>query len=80
MINDDETEVGKVHLGVVHIFDVETPDVQPREAEIIDAGFSPVGELLADLDGFESWSRICLEALFQKIPEAAGYPDGARIR
>ena len=40
------------------------PDVAPRETEIIDAGFRPVTELLADLDGFESWSRICLQALF----------------
>ncbi len=64
LINDDETEVGKVHLGVVHIFDVETPDVRPRETEIMDAGFHRVADLLANLDGFESWSRICLEALF----------------
>ena len=71
LINDDETEVGKVHLGVVHIFEVETQDVQPREAEIMDAGFHPVSQLLADTDGFESWSRICLEALF---PKAAGPP------
>lgn len=65
LINDDETEVGKVHLGVVHLFEVESPHVRPRESEIVDAGFHPVTELLADLDGFESWSRICLEALFQ---------------
>jgi len=64
LINDDETEVGKVHLGVVHLFDVESPDVRPREADIRDARFCPVQELLANLDGFESWSRICLEALF----------------
>jgi predicted NUDIX family phosphoesterase len=64
LINDDETEVGKVHLGVVHVFDVQTPDVKPREKEIVDARFHPVAELLADLDGFESWSRICLQALF----------------
>ncbi len=25
LINDDETEVGKVHLGVVHLFDVDIP-------------------------------------------------------
>ena len=25
LINDDESEVGKVHLGVVHIFDVDEP-------------------------------------------------------
>jgi predicted NUDIX family phosphoesterase len=64
MLNDDETEVGKVHLGIVHIFDVDSPQVAPREAEIVDSGFEPVEQLLADLDGFETWSAICLKALF----------------
>jgi predicted NUDIX family phosphoesterase len=64
LINDDLTEVGKVHLGVVHIFDVERRDVYPREDEIIDSGFRPVSELLRDREQFESWSKICLEALF----------------
>ncbi|HET6881748.1 MAG TPA: phosphoesterase [Pirellulales bacterium] len=64
LINDDETEVGRVHLGVVHIFDVGRPAVRPREDEIIDCGFRPVEELLADLTGFETWSTICLQALF----------------
>lgn len=64
LINDDETEVGKVHLGVVHLFDVERPAVKPRESEIIEAGFQPVSELLADLPRFETWSQICLRALF----------------
>ena len=64
MLNDDETDVGKVHLGIVHIFDVETPDVAPREDEIVDSGFEPVEQLMADLDDFETWSAICLETLF----------------
>ena len=64
LINDDESEVGKVHLGVVHLFDVERPAVEPRESEIIDAGFRPVPELLTDLTHFETWSQICLKALF----------------
>jgi len=64
LINDDQTEVGKVHLGVVHLFDVERPAVQPRESEIIEAGFRPLPELLADTTRFESWSQICLKALF----------------
>ncbi len=25
LINDDETDVGRVHLGIVHIFDLEAP-------------------------------------------------------
>jgi predicted NUDIX family phosphoesterase len=64
LINDDESEVGRVHLGVVHVFDVEHPAVQPRENEIIEAGFRPVSELLADLAKLETWSQICLKALF----------------
>jgi len=64
LINDDESEVGRVHLGVVHLLDVEQPAVEPRESEIIDAGFRPVAELLADLSRFETWSQICLKALF----------------
>ena len=64
LINDDETEVGQVHLGIVHVFDVERPAVEPRERELIDCGFRPVVELLADMTGFESWSSICLTAIF----------------
>lgn len=64
LINDDLTEVGKVHLGVVHRFDVERPAVCPRETDLLECGFGPVEELLADLSGFETWSQICLKALF----------------
>lgn len=64
LINDDETEVGKVHLGVVHIFDVTEPAVRSREEDIQDDGFRPVADILAELDHFESWSQICMQALF----------------
>ena len=66
LINDDETPVGQVHLGVVHIMDVESPAVRPREDDILECRFRPVDELLADLGGFETWSQICLTALFNK--------------
>lgn len=64
LINDDETPVGKVHLGVVHLFDVEQPSVAPREDDLADARFMPIDEILADLDGYESWSQIAVRALF----------------
>jgi predicted NUDIX family phosphoesterase len=64
LINDDETPVGQVHLGVVHICNVARPAVQPREADILEAGFRPVGDILAQLDHFESWSQIAVRALF----------------
>ncbi len=66
LINDDETEVGRVHLGVVHVLDVDSPQVRAREPDIAEAGFRPLAELLADTGAFESWSRICLESLFAR--------------
>lgn len=64
MINDDETDVGRVHLGIVHVFRVAEPRVQAREEEIVDAGFASVQSILKDLQHYESWSRICVQALY----------------
>lgn len=65
LINDDETEVGRVHLGIVHVFELEAPKVRPREESIIQAGFAPPSELARDRDQFETWSQICLDQLLQ---------------
>jgi predicted NUDIX family phosphoesterase len=64
LINDDETPVGTVHLGVVHLCDVERPAIAPREEDVLDARFRPVSEILASLDEFETWSQIAVRALF----------------
>ncbi len=66
LINDDSTEVGSVHLGVVHVFDLETPAVRPLETDIVDAKFQPLEQILAEIDRYESWSQICLRALFAR--------------
>lgn len=64
LINDDLTEVGKVHLGVVHLCEVESPSVRPREDEMHEAKFFPLEELRGDLDRFETWSKISFEAIY----------------
>ncbi|HTM56623.1 MAG TPA: phosphoesterase [Pirellulales bacterium] len=66
LINDDQSEVGKVHLGVVHLFEVEQPRVRPLEVDILEAGFRGVDEILSRAADFETWSQICLQALFAK--------------
>lgn len=63
LINDDETPVGRVHLGVVHLCDVAEPRVQPREADILDARFRPIREVISRLEEFESWSQIVIRAM-----------------
>jgi predicted NUDIX family phosphoesterase len=64
MINDDETPVGRVHLGIVHIFDLDAAKVRPREESILETGFAQPAELIQSLDQFETWSQICLKHLF----------------
>lgn len=63
LINDDDTPVGQVHLGVVHLYELERPEVAPREEGLAESGFVPIREVWDDRDRFESWSRICIEAL-----------------
>ncbi|QDT38428.1 phosphoesterase [Stratiformator vulcanicus] len=67
LINDDETPVGKVHLGVVHLFQVKEPKVRPLESTMTDVGFVSPAMLAREFDRLETWSQICLKHLF---PEA----------
>ena len=62
-IYDDRTPVGSVHLGVVHLFELDKPEVASREDALADAGFAPLAELLAKKDQFETWSQFVFEAL-----------------
>lgn len=64
LINDDETPVGRVHLGIVHIFDLDSAKVLPREESILETGFAEPAELIRVRDEFETWSQICLDHLF----------------
>ncbi len=66
LINDDLTEVGKVHLGIVHIIEIGEPRVEPREAAMQLPGFASIEELVAQRDEFETWSQICIDYLAGK--------------
>ena len=63
LLNDDSTEVGQVHLGIVHIFKLDEPKVQKREAMITSLGFLTREELVARRGSLETWSQICLDSL-----------------
>ena len=64
LINDDATEVGSVHLGVVHFFDLSSDDVQSNEAAIQDLRLHTLAELHAMRDQLETWSQICVDHLW----------------
>ena len=63
LLNDDSTEVGRVHLGIVHIFKLKEPKVQKREAMITGLTFLAKEELLARRETMETWSQICVDSL-----------------
>ena len=63
LLNDDSTEVGRVHLGIVHIFKVKQPRVQKREAMITGLSFLTKEELMTRRESLETWSQICLDSL-----------------
>jgi len=63
LLNDDTTEVGSVHLGIVHVFKLAKPKVQKREAMITGLTFLPKEELRSRRETMETWSQICLDSL-----------------
>ena len=71
VINDDTNEVGSVHLGIVHRFDLDSEDVAPNEKALANLGFRELDELAGPLyEKLETWSAICVDAL-KNAPETA---------
>jgi predicted NUDIX family phosphoesterase len=70
-INDDSTEVGQVHFGVVHVVRVPDENVAGRCIGIAGPEFIPIVDAVKDPSGYESWSRFCLEHLDVLLAKAA---------
>lgn len=70
LVNDDATEVGRVHLGVVCVATLAAPALTSNEPDLAESGFRPVDELLAEIDAeperFESWTTLALRGLYAK--------------
>ena len=67
LINHDSNDVGQVHLGVVHLFDLESEQVDAGEANIENLEFLSSDDLLREKDNLESWSQICVDHLDEII-------------
>jgi predicted NUDIX family phosphoesterase len=63
LLNDDTTEVGRVHLGIVHVFRLAEPKVQKREAMITNLSFLDRAQVVALRDNLETWSQLCVDSL-----------------
>jgi predicted NUDIX family phosphoesterase len=63
VLNDDRTEVGKVHFGIVHVWHLREPSVRKREQQITQLSFLDPAEVAKQGSEVESWSAICLEKM-----------------
>jgi predicted NUDIX family phosphoesterase len=63
LINDDSTEVGRVHFGVVHVLFRAPEQVKKNEQVITRMEFLPVADLKAKREQMETWSQLCLDNL-----------------
>ena len=61
LINDDSTEVGQVHFGVVHVLRRRPEQVTKREQVIAQLEFLTVEELRQRRERMETWSQLCLD-------------------
>ncbi len=72
LLNDDTTEVGAVHLGVVVIADAAGRPVRVRETDKLTGAFATPAEVAAVADDLETWSRLVFEALEAGVVATAG--------
>jgi len=63
LLNDESNEVGSVHLGIVHYWALDDPNVNKREQMITQMAFMSSAELGEVRDSLETWSGLCVEHL-----------------
>jgi predicted NUDIX family phosphoesterase len=79
IVNDDSDEVGRVHLGVVHVVELEAgePRVEVKDPKLRGISFATPNSLLIGLPDFENWSQLCIWSLgkiLKKLDNAPSLP------
>jgi predicted NUDIX family phosphoesterase len=74
VINDDASDVGSVHFGLVNVARCETADVSIRESELLEGSFvtrAALAELARTERGrLETWSALIIERLDAALDSA----------
>ena len=77
LLNDDTTDVGRVHLGVVYLADADGRPVAVRETEKLEGRFAAPAALLAVYDRMESWSQLVFDFVGGRAAGVRGDRPGA---
>jgi predicted NUDIX family phosphoesterase len=68
LVRDKETPVGKVHLGVVYLFDLTGRAVKSRTPELHNLHFVRYSSLRDETYQFERWSEMLFDKLLTETP------------
>jgi predicted NUDIX family phosphoesterase len=63
LLNDDEVEVGRHHLGVVYLADAAGRPVEVRETHKLSGSFETLETTMAAYELMETWSQLVLDAI-----------------
>jgi predicted NUDIX family phosphoesterase len=63
LLNDDATDVGSVHLGVVYVADAAGRAVSIRETDKLSGRFADPADVAAVAPDLETWSQLVFEQL-----------------
>lgn len=72
LLNDDETDVGRVHVGVVFVGEAAGRPVAVREVDKLSGGMAERDEVADVVDRMETWSALVFEYLESGAAESAG--------
>jgi predicted NUDIX family phosphoesterase len=65
-VNDEENDVGQVHVGVVHVIVLNTTVLGEIESHLTDPRWDTPQEILLEAD-LETWSKMTLAGLIESI-------------
>jgi predicted NUDIX family phosphoesterase len=66
ILNDESTEVSRVHLGAVYVLRASSANVSVRETEKMSGSFVARRDLAAMRDAMETWSQVVFDALLKE--------------
>lgn len=63
LLNEDESDVGRVHLGIVCLATLQGAQIHSREAEVSQGGLVTMSDLKTRKDSYEGWSKYLIDAM-----------------
>jgi len=67
LVHDDSNPVGAVHLGIVHLVELDEPKVTPIDPALDGGAFVSIAEIRAEFDRLETWSQFALDLIEDRL-------------